>query len=60
MSSTSITQKITQKGSYSSLNTLVGTNSLIKKVLIRSFIIVNVIMEIESTHFTDIFIFCLK
>ena len=51
--------QITQNGSYTFLNILIRADKLIIKVLTRSFIMVNTMMEIESTNFTDISIFFL-
>ena len=52
--------QITQNGSYTFLNILIRADKLIIKVLTRSFIMVNTMMEIESTNFTDISIFALR
>ena len=50
-------RKNTLKGSYTFLNTLIWANILIRKVLKRSFIMLNTIMENESKSFTNISIF---
>ena len=52
--------QITQNGSYTFLNILIRADKLIIKVLTRSFIMVNTMMEIESTNLTDISIFALR
>lgn len=50
-------RKNTLKGSYTFLNTLIWANILIRKVLKRSFIMLNTIMENKSKSFTNISIF---
>ena len=52
--------QITQNGSYTFLNILIRADKLIIKVLTRSFITVNTMMEIKSTNLTDISIFALR
>ena len=52
-----ILNKENKKGSYTFLNTLIRANSLIIKVLTRSFIMLNAMIENESQSFTDISIF---
>ena len=53
-------KKTTQKGINYFLNLLIQTNSFIIKVLARSFIILNTMMENESKSFTNTFIFPLR
>ena len=53
-------KKMTRKVSYNFLNTLIQANTLIIKVLTRSFIMLNTMMENERKSFTNISILSLR